>query len=140
MTPEYREQLRNDDWSEDEINNLERIRMRHAAIDKENAYWDEQHKKDGEEWSKKRKTEREERERLGIKPTFKILYSSPDKIDPNSMNPSQRRAYEMRGLSTEELLSQGYIDTDDLNYSENNQEDDTPTSYIPENPTPEIPF
>ena len=142
MTPEYREQLRNDDWSEDEINNLEQIRMRHARIDKENAYWEEKHRKDGEEWSKKIEAETEARRKQGYEPTWKITYSSPDRIDPKSLNPAQRRKYEMSGLTTEELLSQGYIELDDLIDKNYKEEEDDPDDgwYVNPNPPPEIPF
>ena len=141
MTPEYREQLEKDGWSEDKINNLEQIRMRHVRVDKEQAYWEEQHKKDIEEWHKKRKAEKLEQARLGIEPTVEILYSSPDRIDPRKMNPGQRRAYEMSGLTTEELLSQGYIDLDDLSTKDRSRkDDDSDDYYVNPNPPPEIPF
>ncbi len=142
MTTKYREELRNDGWSEDKINNLEQIRMRHARVEREQAECEKQHKKDIEEWHKKRKAEKLEQARLGIEPTVKILYSSPDRIDLKSLNPGQRRAYEMSGLTTEELLSQGYIELDDLidkNYKE--KEDDLDDGwYVNPNPPPEIPF
>ncbi len=140
MTTEYREHLRNKGVSEDEINTREQIRMRHARIDKENAYWEEKHRKDGEEWSKKMKAETEARRKLGIEPTWKITYSSPDRIDTKSLNPAQRRAYEMSGLTTEELLSQGYIDLDDLKNKDWDDDDDSDDYYVNPNPPPEIPF
>ena len=86
------------------------------------------------------KAETEARRKLGIEPTWKITYSSPDRIDPNSMTPPQRRAYEMSGLTTEELLSQGYIDLDDLSGKDQRQEDDDSGWYVNPNPPPEIPF
>ena len=138
--PQYRKKLESYGWSKDKINNLEQIHKRHAAVEKEQAYWKEQHKKDIEEWRKKREAEKKEQERLGITPVVEILYSSPDKIDVNSMNPSQRRAYEMNGLSTEELLSQGYIDLDDLTHSGEKSEDDNPPPYKADPNTPDIPF
>ena len=140
MTPEYREELRNDGWSEDKINNLEQIRMRHARVDQEQAEWEKQWKKEVEEGRKKRKAEREARRKLGIEPTWKITYSSPDRIDPRKMNPAQRRRYEMSGLTTEELLSQGYIDLDDLKHKDWDDDDNPDDYYVNPNPPPEIPF
>lgn len=141
MTPEYREELRNDGWSEEKINNLEQIRMRHARVEREQAECEKQHKKDIEEWHKKRRAEKLEQARLGIEPTVEILYSSPDRIDPRKMNPGQRRAYEMSGLTTEELLSQGYIDLDDLNHQDWDDDDNSDDGYyVNPNPPPEIPF
>ena len=142
MTPEYREELRNDGWSEDKINNLEQIRMRHVRSDKEYAEYEEQHRKDGEEWSKKMKAKREARRKQGYEPTWKITYSSPDRIEPKSLNPAQRRKYEMSGLTTEELLSQGYIDLDDLKNKdwEDDDNDSDDGWYVNPNPPPEIPF
>ncbi|WP_036488097.1 hypothetical protein [Myxosarcina sp. GI1] len=142
MTPQYRQRLRNDGWSEAEIDWVEEINMRHTRIDRENAIARKKHEEYCDELSRQRKAERREREKLGIEPTFKILYSSPDRIDTNSMSPAKRRAFEMRGLDTEELLSQGYIDLDDLddsssevdeesNFREFSDEHDSP---------PEIPF
>ena len=142
LTPEYREQLRNDGWSEDKINNLEQILMRDAAIDKEQAECEKQWKKEVEEGRKKRKAEREAERKLGIEPNFKILYSSPDRIDPKSLNPAQRRKYEMDGLTLREKLEQGHIHMDDLidkNYAE--KEDDLDEGWhVNPNPPPEIPF
>ncbi len=141
MTSAYREQLRNDGWSKDEIDNLEQIRMRDVVLDKEQVYWEEQHKKDIEEWHKKRKAEKLEQARLGIEPTVEILYSSPDNFDPRKMNPAKRRAYEMSGLTTEELLSQGYIDLDDLKNKDWDDDDNSDDGYyVNPNPPPEIPF
>ena len=141
MTPEYREYLRNKGVSEDEINTREQISMRHAAVDKEQAYWKEKHKKDGEEWDRQYEAKKREKERLGIKPGFKVLYSSPDNFDPRKMTPAKRIKYEMSGLSTEELLSQGYIDLDDLvNNSSDYEDDDSGDYYVNPNPPPEIPF
>ena len=93
-----------------------------------------------EEGRKKRKAEREAERKLGIEPGFKILYSSPDRIDPKSLNPAQRRKYEMSGLTTEELLSQGYIDLDDLKNKDWDDDDDSDDYYVNPNPPPEIPF
>ena len=140
MNPHVRDRFRGRGLTEEEIDRIEEIKMRHIRIDRENAYWKEQHRKDGEEWERQYKAEQKEKERLGIKPTFKILYSSPDKINPNDMNPSQRRAYEMSGLSTEELLSQGYIDLDDLTHSGEKSEDDYPAPYKADPDVPDIPF
>ena len=142
MTPEYREQLINDNWSEDEINNLEQIRMRHVRVDREQAECEKQWKKEVEEGRKKRKAAREAKRKQGYEPGFKILYSSPDRIDLKSLNPAQRRAYEMSGLSTEELLSQGYIDFDDLVAQIGDTEKDRSIAEErkPQNPPPEIPF
>ena len=140
MTPEYREQLRNDGWSEDKINNHEQNYKRRNAADKEQAEWEKQWKKEVEEGRKKRKAEREAKRKLGIEPTWKITYSSPDRIDPNSMTPPQRRAYEMSGLSTEELLSQGYIELDDLKNKDWDDDDNPDDYYVNPNPPPEIPF
>ncbi len=126
--------------SESEIDRIESVNMRHVAVEKEQAYWKEQHKKDREEWRKKREAEKKEQERLGITPVVEVLYSSPDKIDVNDLNPSQVRSYEMSGLSTEELLSQGYIDLDDLTHSGEKSEDKNPPPYKADPNTPDIPF
>ena len=139
--PKYREQLESYDWSEDKINNLEQIHKRHAAIEKEQAYWKEQHRKDGEEWDRQYQAQKQEEERLGITPVVEVLYSSPDKINVNDMNPSQRRAYEMSGLNTEELLSQGYIEPDQSGkFSIRSEEDKNPPPYKADPNTPDIPF
>ncbi|MDJ0747180.1 MAG: hypothetical protein QNJ32_28090 [Xenococcaceae cyanobacterium MO_167.B27] len=139
--PKYRKRLESYGWSENKINNLEQIHKRHAAVEKEQAYWKEQHQKNIEEWRRKREAEKQEKERLGIKPTFEILYVSPDKINVNDMNPSQRRAYEMSGLSNEELLSQGYIEPDQLReFSSGSEEDKDPPPQKTDPNLPEIPF
>ena len=140
MTKEYRKHLRNKGVSEDEINIREQIRMRHVRVEREQAEWEKQWKKEVEEGRKKRKAEREAKRKLGIEPTWKITYSSPDRIDPNSMTPPQRRAYEMSGLTTEELLSQGYIDLDDLKHKDWDDDDNPDDYYVNPNPPPEIPF
>ncbi len=146
MTLEYREYLRNKGVGEEEINLREQIKIRHARIEQEQAKCEEEHRRYSEEWSRKTKAEikarQEERERLGIEPTFKILYSSPDRIDPKSLNPAQRRKYEMSGLTTEELLSQGYIDLDDLKNKDWDDDDNDSDDgyYVNPNPPPEIPF
>ncbi|MDJ0534874.1 MAG: hypothetical protein QNJ70_20735 [Xenococcaceae cyanobacterium MO_207.B15] len=128
--------------SEEEIDRIEEVNMRHVAVDQENAKWLEQYQKDQEEWDKQYEAQQREKERLGIKPTFKVLYTSPDRIDTKSMNPAQRRAYEMSGLSTEELLSQGYIDLDDLDDSSSKDIDEPHTNNIVETNSnlPDIPF
>ena len=140
MNPHVRDRFLAKGFSEQEIKEIEEVSMRDARVDQEMAEYRKQYEKEQREWREKRKAEKREKEKLGIKPTFKILYSSPDKIDVNSMNPSERRAFEMSGLSTEELLSQGYIDLDDLTHSGDNDEDYEAGSYVPENPPPEIPF
>ena len=140
LTSEYRERLKQKGASEVEINRIEEVNMRDVRVEKEQAYWKAQHQKNIEEWRKKREAEKKEQERLGITPVVEILYSSPDKIDVNSMNPSQRRAYEMSGLSTEELLSQGLIDLDDLTHSGEKSEDKNPPPYKADPNTPDIPF
>lgn len=141
FTSEYRKQLESYNWDKDKINNLEQIHKRDAAVEKEQAYWKEQHRKDREEWRRKREAEKKEQERLGITPVVEVLYVSPDKIDVNDMNPSQRRAYEMSGLSTEELLSQGYIEPDQLReFNTGSEEDKNPPPYKADPNTPEIPF
>ncbi len=61
--------------SEAEIDRIEEVNMRHVRVDQENAYWEEQHRKDGEEWDRQYEARQKEKERLGVKPTFKILYS-----------------------------------------------------------------
>ncbi len=142
MKPEYREHLLSRGWTEDEITNLEQIHIRDARVDKENAKCLEQYRKYQEEWDREYEAQQQEKERLGIKPTFKVLYTSPDRIDTKSMNPAQRRAYEMSGLSTEELLSQGYIDLDDLDDSSSKDIDEPHTNNIVETNSnlPDIPF
>ena len=138
--PEYRKQLESYGWNENKINNLEQIHKRDAAVEKEQAYWKAQHQKDIEEWRRKREAEKKEQERLGITPVVEILYSSPDKIDVNSMNPSQRRSYEMSDLSTEELLSQGYIEPDQLREFRSGSEDNNPPPEKSDPNLPEIAF
>ncbi len=140
MTSEYRQQLRDEGYSEDQINYQEQEHKRRDAVEKEQAYWKEKHRKDGEEWDRQYQAQKQEKERLGIKPTFEVLYVSPDKINPNDMNPSQRRSYEMSGLSTEELLSQGLIDLDDLTHSGEKPDDKNPPPYKADPNTPDIPF
>ena len=138
LTPQGRESFRSLlGLTEEEIDRIESVNMRHVRIDKECAECEEQHKKAGEEWDRKYEAEKREKERLGIKPGFEVLYVSPDRIDPKSLNPAQRRAYEISGLSIEERLSQGYNDLDDLVDDSDEIDND---SYIPENPPPEIPF
>ena len=140
MNPHVRDRFLAKGFSEQEIQEIEELSMRHAAVEKEQVYWKEQHKKDIEEWEKQYEVKKQEKERLGIKPTFEVLYVSPDTINPNDMNPSQRRSYEMSGLSTEELLSQGYIDLDDLTHSGEKSEDKNPPPYKADPNTPDIPF
>ncbi len=141
LTSEYRERLKQKGASEAEINRIEEVNVRHTRVEKEQAYWKAQHQKDIEEWRRKREAEKAEQERLGITPVVKILYSSPDKINVNDMNPSQRRAFEMSGLSTEELLSQGYIEPDQLReFSIRSEEDKNPPPYKADPNTPDIPF
>ena len=140
ITSEYRKWLRENGTSEAEIDKIEEVNMRDVAVEKEQAYWKEKHRKDIEEWEKEYEAKKQEKERLGIQPTFEVLYVSPDKINPNDMNPSQRRSYEMSGLSTEELLCQGYIDLDDLTHSGEKSEDKNPPPYKADPNTPDIPF
>ncbi len=140
MNPHVRDRFRNRGLTEEEIDRIESVKMRHIRVDKEQAEYEKQWKKEVEEGRKKRKAEREAERKLGIEPGFKILYSSPDRIDPKSLNPAQRRAYEMSGLTTEELLSQGYIDIDDLSGKDQRQEEDDSGWYVNPNPPPEIPF
>ncbi|WP_036486672.1 hypothetical protein [Myxosarcina sp. GI1] len=141
MTPQYRQRLRNDGWSEAEIDWVEEINMRHTRIDRENAIARKKHEEYCDEWSRQQAIERREREKLGIEPTFKILYSSKDKVDTNSMSPARRRAFEMCGLDTEELLSQGYIGFDDLDDSgEIDEESDFSELSDADDSPPEIPF
>ncbi|WP_036486897.1 hypothetical protein [Myxosarcina sp. GI1] len=142
FTPQRRQRLRNKGWSEEKIARTEEILMRDARIDRENAIARKKHDEYCDELSRQRKAERREREKLGIEPTFKILYSSKDKVDINSMSPAKRRAFEMRGLDTEELLSQGYIGFDDLdnsNWNDNEESDFRKLSDEHDSP-PEIPF
>ena len=147
LTPQGRESFRSLlGLSDEEIDRIESVNMRHVRVEREQAECEEEHKRYSEEWDRKTKAEikakQEERERLGIEPTFKILYSSPDRIDPKSLNPGQRRAYEMSGLTTEELLSQGYIDLDDLKNKDWEDDDNDSDNgwYVNPNPPPEIPF
>ena len=141
MTSEYRQQLKDEGYSEEQINYQEKEHKRRDAVEKEQAHWKKQHQKHIEEWRTKREAEKREKERLGIKPSFKILYSSPDKIDVNNVNPSQRRAIEMSGLNTEELLSQGYIEPDQSGkFSIRSEEDKNPPPYKADPNTPDIPF
>ena len=46
----------------------------------------------------------------------------------------------MSGLTTEELLSQGYIDLDDLKNKDWDDDDNPDDYYVNPNPPPEIPF
>ncbi len=140
MNPHVRDRFLAKGFSEQEIKEIEEVSMRDARVDQEMAEYRKQYEKEQREWREKRKAEKREKEKLGIKPTFKILYSSPDKIDVNSMNPSERRAFEMSGLSTEELLSQGYIDPDQLPQFRNKLEDNDPPPYKADPNTPDIPF
>ncbi|MDJ0534773.1 MAG: hypothetical protein QNJ70_20210 [Xenococcaceae cyanobacterium MO_207.B15] len=141
LTSEYRERLKQKGVSEAEINRIEEVNMRHARVDREMAEYRKQYEQEVAEWDRQEQARKREKERLGIKPTFKILYSSPDKIDVNDMNPSQRRAYEMSGLSTEELLSQGYIEPDQLReFSSGSEEDKNPPPQKTDPNLPEIPF
>ncbi|MDJ0649734.1 MAG: hypothetical protein QNJ60_13650 [Xenococcaceae cyanobacterium MO_188.B19] len=140
LTSEYREWLRKNGSSEAEINGIEEVNMLDVRVEKEQAHWKEQHRKDGEEWDRQYQARKQEEERLGITPVVEVLYSSPDKIDVNSMNPSQRRTYEMSGLSTEELLSQGYIEPTDLPSRSYNNDDQEDEDYIPKDTPPEIAF
>ena len=141
MNPHVRDRFLAKGFSEQEIKEIEEVSMRDAAVEKEQAYWKAQHQKDIEEWRRKREAEKKEQKRLGITPVVKILYDSPDKIDVNDLNPSQRRAYEMSGLSTEELLSQGYIEPDQLReFSSGSEEDKNPPPQKTDPNLPEIPF
>ena len=57
------------------------------------------------------------------------------------MSPAKRRTFEMRGLDTEELLSQGYIGLDDLDDSDWSNEQSNSSELSKErNLPPEIPF
>ncbi len=141
LTSEYRKWLRENDTSEAEINRIEEVNMRHARVDREMAEYRKQYEQEVAEWDRQEEARKQEKERLGIKPTFKILYSSPDKINVNDMNPSQRRSYEMSGLNTEELLSQGYIEPDQSGkFSIRSEEDKNPPPYKADPNTPDIPF
>ena len=136
FTPQRRQRLRNKGWSEEQINKCEEVSILHTRIDRETAIARKKHDEYCDELSRQRKAERLEREKLGIEPTFKILSSSKDRVDTNSMSPAKRRAFEMSGLDTEELLSQGYRDFDDLddfsqaeenrNFSQLSDTDDPP--------------
>ena len=141
MNPHVRDRFRSRGLTEEEIDRIESVNMRHVRVDKEQAEWEKQWKQEVEEGRKKRKAEREAKRKLGIEPTWKITYSSPDRIDPKSLNPAQRRRYEMSGLTTEELLSQGYIDLDDLKNKDWDDDDNSDDGYyVNPNPPPEIPF
>ena len=141
LTSEYRKWLKQNRTSEAEINRIEFVNMRDVKVDREMAEYRKQYEQKRKEWRRKREAEKREKERLGIKPNFKILYSSPDKINVNDLNPSQRRSYEMSGLSNEELLSQGYVEPDQLRgFRSGSEEDNNPPPYKADPNTPDIPF
>lgn len=140
FTSERRQRLRNKGWSEEKINNTEEIVMRHTRIDRENALARKKHYEYCNELSRQRKIKRIEQEKLGIEPTFEILYSSEDKVDINTMSPSRRQAFEISGLDTEELLSQGYIDFDDLDDFNQAAKRNFGELFDADEPASEIPF
>ena len=140
MKPHVRDRFRSRGLTEEEIDRIEEVKMRHIRVDREMAEYRKQYEQEVAEWDRQDQTRKREKERLGITPFVEVLYSSPDKINPNDMNPSQRRAYEMSGLSTEELLSQSYIDPDQLPQFRNKLEDNDPPPYKADPNTPDIPF
>ncbi|MDJ0747457.1 MAG: hypothetical protein QNJ32_29530 [Xenococcaceae cyanobacterium MO_167.B27] len=141
LTSEYRERLKQKGASEAEINRIEEVNMRDVRVDREMAEYRKQYEQEVAEWDRQDQARKQEEERLGITPVVEVLYVSPDKINVNDMNPSQRRSYEMSGLSTEELLSQGYIEPDQLReFSSGSEEDKNPPPQKTDPNLPEIPF
>ena len=140
MNPHVRDRFLAKGFSKEEIDRIEEVSMHHARVDREMAEYRKQYEQEVAEWDRQDQARKQEKERLGITPVVEVLYSSPDKIDVNDLNPSQVRSYEMSGLSTEELLSQGYIDLDDLTHSGEKSDDKNPPPYKADPNTPDIPF
>ena len=141
MNPHVRDRFRSRGLTEEEINRIEEVKMRHIRVDREMAEYRKQYEKEVAEWDRQDQARKREKERLGITPVVEVLYSSPDKINVNDMNPSQRRSYEMSGLSNEELLSQGYVEPDQLQgFRSGSEEDNNPPPYKADPNTPDIAF
>lgn len=108
MKPEYRKKLCQDGWSIAEIDNLEQIHIRNAAIDKENAEWQQELERQRAEWNVQQEAEMQQRaERLGVP------YQPPSTITTTGFT-RQTRAEKMAGLDREELISQGFLEADDF--------------------------
>ena len=63
MNPHVRDRFLAKGFSEQEIQEIEELSIRHAAVEKEQAYWKEQHKKDREEWRKKKRSRKKKNKR-----------------------------------------------------------------------------
>lgn len=108
MKPEYREELNGKGWSAAEIDNLEQIHIRNAAIDREVAEWQQELERQRAEWNAQQEAEMWQRaERLGVP------YQPPSTITTTGFT-RQTRAEKMAGLDREELISQGFLETDDF--------------------------
>lgn len=123
MKPEYRQKLYQDGWSEDKINNLEQIHIRDAAADREDAEWQQELERQRAEWNAQQEAEMQQRaERLGVP------YQSPSTITTTGFT-RQTRAEKMAGLDREELLSQGFLETDDF-YQLSDEDEEAKETYI----------
>lgn len=116
MKPFYKEELRQEKWSELEIYNLEQIHIRRVASDKKVAECQRQHVKHIAEWRRQRQAEIESNKKLGVKPSYVINYINTSSSNQSvfSLTKDSARDSEMAGLNREELLSQGYLDFDEL--------------------------
>lgn len=118
MKPEYRQELRLDEWSEDKINQLEQIHIRNAAADRKVAEWQRELERQLAEWNAQQEAEMRQRaERLGV------AYQPPSTITTTGFT-RQTRAEKMAGLDREELLSQGFLEADDFDQVSDEDEEE----------------
>lgn len=109
MKPERRRRMQQNGWSEAEINQIEQMHIRDAAIDQEVAQWQQELERQRAEWNAQDQEEMRQRAlRLGIP------YEEPQLTSINHQFTRQSRTEKMAGLDREELLSQGFLEPDDF--------------------------
>ena len=102
MKPAYRDSLRSDGWTENDITKTEQMHIRDTAIDQEVADWQQELKRQ----LAAQKIEKD----CGRVESLEIPSNTPS---TNKLTQSTR-AQQMAGLDVEELLSQGFLEPDDL--------------------------
>lgn len=122
MKPEYREKLNRKGWSKDKIDNLEQIHIRDAAIDRQVAEWQQELEHQRAEWNAQQEAEMRQRAEL-----LGVPYQPPSTITTTEFT-RQTRAEKMAGLDREELLSQGFLETDDF-YQLSDEDDEAKETY-----------
>ncbi len=73
MNPHVRDRFRSRGLTEEEIDRIEEVKMRHIRVDREMAEYRKQYEQEVAEWDRQDQARKQEKERLGITPVVEVL-------------------------------------------------------------------